>query len=441
MGQAKSKPCNEPAMAGTESYRWWLVGMLWLVCLFNYADRQAIFSAFPLLKREMGLNDVQLGVVGSAFMWMYAAALPLAGLVGDRWSRKFLILGGLAFWSIITFLTAWSRRYEHLVLFRALEGLGEAFYMPASLSLISDYHSPETRSRAMGLHQSSVYAGTVLGGTVAGLCADYYGWRSGFYLFGCAGVVLAGVLLFFLREPSRWRGEERMANGRHQPADVTSTSRQMSSVRRPSPLALLGMPMVLLLMAVFVGANFVAMIFLTWLPSYLNRRFAMSLTLSGLNATLWLQAASVVGVLIGGWLADRWTRRRRGGRMLVQAIGLFAGAPLIFVTGWTLSVPVLVAALAGFGLFKGFYDANIWAALYDFVPQSCRATAMGFMNAIGWFGGGTAPVLIALAAERFGMSIALSATSLIYVLFGTLLLLGLARAATGNLRTFAEEKT
>lgn len=417
MGQAKDNPCNEPTTAATGSYRWWLVAMLWLVCLFNYADRQAIFSVFPLLKGEMHLDDVQLGVVGSAFMWVYAAALPLAGLVGDRWSRKYLILGGLAFWSIITLLTAWSRNYEHLVLFRALEGLGEAFYMPASLSLISEYHGPETRSRAMGLHQSSVYAGTVLGGTVAGLCADHYGWRSGFYLFGCAGVVLAGVLLFFLREPPRRRAIADPANG-------DSVFRAATDVFR--------IPMVLLLMAVFVGANFVAMIFLTWLPSYLNRRFAMSLTLSGLNATLWLQAASVVGVLIGGWLADRWAGRRRGGRMLVQAIGLFAGAPLIALTGWTLSVPVLVVALAGFGLFKGLYDANIWAALYDFVPPPRRATAMGFMNAIGWLGGGTAPVLIALAAERFGMSAALSATSLIYILFGTVLLIGLAGMATAK---------
>jgi MFS family permease len=404
-------------MSHVGSYRWWLVGMLWLICLFNYADRQAIFSVFPLLQREMHLDDVQLGVIGSAFMWVYAATLPLAGLIGDRWSRKYLILGGLAFWSIITLLTAWSRKYEHLVLFRALEGLGEAFYMPASLSLISDYHGPETRSRAMGLHQSSVYAGTVLGGTVAGLCADYYGWRSGFYLFGCSGVFLAVMLLFFLRDPPR-----RKTIG--DPATSDSAFRASAE--------LFCNPMVLLLMAVFVGANFVAMIFLTWLPSYLNRRFDMSLTLSGLNATLWLQAASVVGVLIGGWLADHWAGRRRGGRMLVQAIGLFAGAPLIFLTGWTLSVPVLVAALTGFGLFKGLYDANIWAALYDFVPQSRRATAMGWMNAIGWLGGSTAPVLIALAANHFGMSVALSATSLIYVLFGTLLLIGLAGAAAAK---------
>jgi MFS family permease len=408
MGQAEGNPCSEPT---TGSYRWWLVGMLWLVCLFNYADRQAIFSVFPLLQEEMHLDDVQLGVVGSAFMWVYAAALPLAGLVGDRWSRKYLILGGLTFWSLITLLTALSRKYEHLVLFRALEGLGEAFYMPASLSLLSAYHCPATRSRAMGLHQSSVYAGTVLGGTVAGLCADRYGWRSGFTLFGGAGVLLAGVLLFFLREPLR---PKVIAD----PAAGDSLFRAAADVFR--------IPMVLLLMAVFVGANFVAMIFLTWLPSYLNRRFGMSLTLSGLNATLWLQAASVVGVLIGGWQADRWAGRRRGGRMLVQAVGLFGGAPLIFLTGWTMDVPVMVVALAGFGLFKGFYDANIWAALYDFVPPQRRATAQGFMNAIGWLGGGTAAVLIALAAERFGMSTALSATSLIYVLFGTLLLVGIA---------------
>jgi MFS family permease len=420
MGHANTNLCSEPTPAATGSYRWWLVGMLWMVCLFNYADRQAIFSVFPLLQEEMHLDDVQLGVVGSSFMWVYAAALPLAGLIGDRWNRKYLILGGLTFWSIVTFLTAWSRIYEHLVLFRALEGLGEAFYMPASLSLISEYHGPETRSRAMGLHQSSVYAGTVLGGTVAGICADYFGWRSGFYLFGSTGVVLAIILLFFLRERPRRKAIVDPATGDCAVAHAPGSSPEFH------------IPMVLLLMAVFAGANFVAMIFLTWLPSYLNRRFAMSLTLSGLNATLWLQVASVIGVLIGGWLADRWSGRRRGGRMLVQAIGLFAGAPLIFLTGWTMSVPVLVVALAGFGLFKGLYDANIWAALYDFVPPSRRATAMGFMNSIGWLGGGTAPILIALAAERFGMSYALSATSLIYILFGTLLLLGFTALATRN---------
>ncbi len=404
------------------SYRWAVVGMLWLVCVFNYADRQAIFSVFPRLKAELGIDEVRLGVVGGAFMWVYAAALPFAGVVADRANRKALILGGLLFWSAVTLATGWATQYWHLVLFRALEGLGEAFYYPASMSLLSDYHGKATRSRAMGLHQSSVYVGTVLGGAVAGYCADYYGWRSGFYLFGGLGVALAAVLLFFLREPTRGAADEHPLGkdkGGRRKAEKDNFS---SSFILPPP----SFPMALVLTAVFVGANFVAVIFLTWMPSYLYRAFGMTLTAAGLNATLWLQAASVAGVLCGGWLADRWARRRRGGRPLVQAVGLLAGAPVVFLTGWARGVPVLVAALAGFGFFKGLYDANIWASLYDVVPARRRATAQGLMNAVGWLGAGVAPVAIAAASARYGMAACLSATSAIYLLCGGLLVAGTA---------------
>ena len=391
-------------------YRWAVVGMLWLVCLFNYADRQAIFSVFPVLKKEMALSDVQLGIVGSAFIWAYAAALPFAGVIADRVNRKFLILGGLLFWSIVTLATGLATEYWHLVLFRALEGLGEAFYFPASMSLIADYHGKQTRSRAMGLHQSSVYAGTVLGGVVAGFCGERFGWQSGFYIFGTLGIVLAIVLVFFLREPVR---ETAQAPDARPSWDVFAGVGEVVRI-----------PMALVLAAVFVGANFVAVIFLAWMPSYLNRTFGMSLTMSGLNATFWLQAASVVGVLFGGWLADLWSRRIAGGRPLVQAIGLFMGAPLIALTGWTLDVPTLVVAMAGFGFCKGMYDANIWASLYDVVPAKRRATAQGLMNAIGWLGAGAGPIVIGAVSARYGMGTCLSATSLIYVLFGTLLVIG-----------------
>ena len=177
--------------------------MLWFVCFFNYADRQAIFSVFELLKSEMNLSDVQLGIVGASFMWVYAGVGPIAGLVGDRVNRKTLIIAGLVFWSIITIATALSTRYTHLVLFRALEGFGEAFYFPASMSLLSDYHGPRTRSRAMSIHQSSVYAGTIAGGSVAGVLGEHYGWRSSFCLFGSLGMLLGVLLLLLLREPDR----------------------------------------------------------------------------------------------------------------------------------------------------------------------------------------------------------------------------------------------
>ena len=401
------------------SYKWLVVALLWAVCFFNYADRQAIFSVFPLLKSEMGLSDVQLGIVGSSFMWVYAAAGPLAGLVGDRLRRKTLVIAGLLFWSLITLATALSTTYTHLVIFRALEGFGEAFYFPASMSLLSAYHGTETRSRAMALHQSSVYAGTIAGGSVAGFLGQYYGWRSSFYLFGAAGMLYGLLLLLLLREPAR----DPAADAKESRAGLhTGSASVMATVRE-----LFGNPMVRLLTAVFVGANFVAMIFLTWMPSFLYRKFGMSLAMAGLSGTAYLQIASVIGVISGGVLADRLARRHRAGRMMAQAHGLLLGVPFIFVAGWTLSVPVLILALVGFGYFKGIYDANIWASLHDTVRAEHRASAVGFMNSVGWLGGGIAPVAIAAASERFGMSASISANSVIYLFVGLLLIYGISR--------------
>src|SRR5215831_4472978 len=145
------------------TYKWWVVFMLWFVCFFNYADRQAVFSVFPKLKQEYGFDKVQLGLIGSAFMWVYAFGAPVAGLVGDRLRRKDLILGGCLFWSAITVMTGWCSKLWQFVTVRAAEGFGETFYFPASMSLVSDYHGPGTRSLAMSCHQSSVYIGTIGG--------------------------------------------------------------------------------------------------------------------------------------------------------------------------------------------------------------------------------------------------------------------------------------
>src|SRR5438552_1802251 len=136
------------------NYKWGVVFMLWFVCFFNYADRQAVFSIFPKLKSEFGLSPFQLGIIGSAFMWVYAGAAPIAGFIGDRMRRKDLILGGFFFWSLITTITGWATKFWHFVTIRGLEGFGEAFYFPSSMSLISDYHGRRTRSRALSIHQS-----------------------------------------------------------------------------------------------------------------------------------------------------------------------------------------------------------------------------------------------------------------------------------------------
>jgi len=408
----------------TSRYKWFVVFLLWFVCFFNYADRQAIFSVFPVLQTEMGLSNLQLSFVGASFMYVYALIGPLAGIIGDRLSRKFLIIAGLIFWSVVTMATALSTQYWHLVLCRALEGFGEAFYFPASMALISEYHGPETKSRAMGFHQSSVYAGTIAGGSLAGFLADHWGWRSGFYLFGGAGILLGIILLVLLKEPPRRQHASENVDA-HATLDYTQANLwgDIAGIFRT--------PMVRVLIAVFVGANFVASVFLTWTPKFLKEKFNLTLTMAGFSGTAYLQTASMVGVVVGGVLADRLARRYLGGRMMAQALGLFGGVAFIFLTGWTLQMPLLILALTCFGFFKGIYDANIWASLYDVVKPERRATAVGLMNSIGWLGAAIAPTIIAVASSKYGMSACLSANSLIYLLFGILMVWGVRRYMRG----------
>ncbi len=389
--------------------------MLWCVCFFNYADRQAIYAVFPKLKQELGFNNVQLALIGSAFMWVYAAGAPIAGYITDRFRRKDLILGGCLFWSFVTIATGWSSRLWQFVTVRALEGFGETFYFPASISLASDYHDGRTRSRALAWHQSSVYIGTILGSWVGAFFAEHYGWRVGFYFFGGAGMLLAIVLYNFLREPARGEAEAEVS--------IAAAASQRPPTFEETFTAIFQSPVVPLLMLAFVGANFVATIFLTWAPTFLVEKFGFKLTSAGLSGTIFIHLASAISVPIAGWLADRLTQRRAGGRMIVQAAGLLVGAAFVLLVGKVDTRGALLASMTGFGICKGFYDSGIFASLYDAVEPRVRGTAAGLMNTVGWGGGALGPLFVGFATmygrkptEVENMSDAIAFGSLIYLL-------------------------
>jgi MFS family permease len=374
------------------SYKWWVVFMLWFVCFLNYADRQAISSVLPLLAREFSLDKVQLGLIGSAFAWVYAAAAPVAGVVADRIPRKKVLLLACVVWSMFTLATACCDRLSLFVVVRALTGLGESFYFPAAMALISDYHAVGTRSRAMSWHQSAVYAGTILGSWLAAVLAERSGWRMPFFLFGPAGVVLALVLARWLQEPER---------GAAEPTPTEAGSRGGVSLSVPATLRLiLRTPAALLLMGGFLCANFVAVIFLTWTPTFLVEKFHYAIGAAGLTGTVYIHLASAVAVPVAGWLADRLVRRWRSGRMLVQTLGLLIGAGFVFLVGQTASATTLVVAMACFGLCKGFYDSGIFASLYDVIEPRARGTAAGLINTVGWGGGALGPLFVGLACKH-----------------------------------------
>jgi MFS family permease len=406
------------------TYKWWVVGMLWFICFFNYADRQAIFSVLKLLEGEFRFSKGEQGLIGGAFMWVYALMSPFAGQVGDRLRRKTVILVGLYIWSIVTGFTAACSSVKQFIVVRATEGLGETFYFPASMSLISDYHSRRTRSRAMGLHQTSVYAGTVGGGALAGWLGQDLGWRVPFVAFGVLGVVLGIVLFAFIREPARNEAERIEAGGVETPPPT------------PVPLGaflkeVANTPTLLILFLAFVGANSVAGVFLTWTPTFLTESFGLSVKQSAIVSSLALWIPCILGSIAGGLWADRWRRRTPGGRILSQASGMILGAPFIVVAGLTGDISsghaaplwMAVVALVGFGFFKGIYDANIWASMYDVVTPSRRGTALGIANMVGWLGAGVSAPVIGYAVD-YGvpMSTAIAYTSIAYLLVGLLLI-------------------
>ncbi len=408
----------QTALSNLSHYRWHVVGMLWAISFFNYADRQAIFSVLPLIQKQMGLTTVELGLLGSAFAWVYGLGGQFAGVIVDRVRRKTAILGGLFAWSIICMATAAFSSFKSLFVLRALEGLGETFYYPASMSLLSDYHGKATRSKAIGLHQTSVYVGTIAGGFFAGLIGQVYGWRWSFVVFGGLGVVLGFILNKFLHEPKR--GAAEFADQGLNPDDA-----HLPALSVPDFLKVVWRtPTVLLLMGAFLCANFVAVVLLSWMPSFLYKEFNMNLAMAGLTATLYVQLASMVGSISGGWLADFWRTRSPRGRILVQAIGVLGGAPFVALCGLTHSLPMLIFALTAWGLFKGLYDANIFASVFDVVQPEARGSAAGFMNSVGWLGGGgSAPLVIGLIAESRGIGAGIAMASVVYLAAGALLLI------------------
>jgi len=395
----------------TRLYSWMVVALLWVVALLNYLDRQVIFSVFPLIRADLSATDVQLGLLATAFLWVYAAVSPFGGYLADRFGRRRVILASLGVWSAVTWLTAHASNYPQLLAARALMGVSEAFYLPAALALIADYHSERTRSLATGLHQSGLYTGIVIGGFGGGWAGQYYGWRAAFLALGLGGLVYVVILAAALRrEPAR------------DALPATLVSRQGLG-------ALVASRGLMILVVANALASVAYWCVYTWLPLYLFERFHMSLAGAGFSATFYIQAASFAGILAGGVLADRWSRTQPRSRLFTQSIGLAAAGPFLFLVGWTASEWVLVAALVMFGLGRGFFDCNLMPVVCQIVAPGLRATTYGVLNLTSCLAGGVIAAAGGMLKESIGLGGALQFSGIL--LAGAALLL-LAVRPTGT---------
>lgn len=359
---------------------WLVVGLLWVVACLNYLDRLTLASMRDSVKAEIAMTDAQFGLLTSVFLWVYGVLSPAGGFIADRFSRKGVIVGSLAVWSAVTWLTGMMQSFEGMFITRALMGISEACYIPAALALIADYHQGRTRSLATGIHMSGVYAGAALGG-LGGYIAEHYSWRQGFAWFGLAGLGYALVLLFLLRDYKQKPDglEPGAAGARKAGGEVRVLEAFRALFGQYSFWALL------VYFCLFALANWGIN---GWLPTYLREQFRLGEGKAGLSATSYIQLASFAGVVVGGWWSDRWARTNVRGRLYVPVIGFFLGGPFLFLMA---STSVFLAAIAGmlvYGLGRGFSDASTMPILCQIVNPKYRATGYGFLNLFSTLIGG-----------------------------------------------------
>ena len=381
-------------------YKWELIILLWLAFFLNQADRQIFNVVLSLIKSDLQLTDAQLGLVAAVLIWTYGLFVPLSGYAGDVWSRKKIIGISLLFWSVATVFTGVSATVWHLILLRGIAtGGGEAFYAPSANALISEYHH-KTRAFAMSLHQTAVYFGIVSSGFLAGYIGEQYGWRSAFYLFGFAGVLLAVVIFL------------RLKNNR---SDNDSVPVEQKIPFREAISVLFQKPTAVLLTLAFAGMVFVNVGYLTWMPTFLLERFGLSLSAAGFNSMFYHHAAAFAGVLIGGKLSDRWAKKRPRARLEIQAVSFLLGAPFIYLMGVGTSEKVVYLSLAGFGFFRGVYDSNIFASLYEVIAPRYRSSASGVMLMGAFLTGAFAPYLLGVLKPTIGLAAGIAMLSVVYL--------------------------
>jgi MFS family permease len=368
-------------------YKWELLGLLFLAFFFYFADRAIFGVVLSSIRAELALTDSQLGLVNTVMFFALALCMPVAGYIGDRFSRKWIITISLVFWSGATMCTGLATGMIGLIAFRSLATAGsESFYSPAAYSLLATFHR-ETRAFAMAVHQTAVYVGVMTSGFLGGVIADRWGWRAAFYVFGGIGIFLGLLFIFRLKDAPR-------------------TATGTGAVEPLHPVQALGrlfrVPTAVLLTVGFTAIVFVNNAYITWAPRLLQEKFGLSMTQAGGYSMFYHHITALAAVLLGGHLSDRWVRRHPRARLLMMTVAMLAGAPMILLLGLSPQATGVYVAMAAFGLCRGLYECNTHAALFDVIEPRYRGSAVAIMVMVGFIIGSQSPWLLGWFADHFG---------------------------------------
>lgn len=378
-----------------KAYPWIVVGLLWIVALLNYMDRQMLSTMRDAMQIDISELEsaVNFGRLMAIFLWIYGLVSPFAGAIADRVSRKWLIIASLGVWSAVTTLMSFCTNYNEIFWLRALMGVSEALYIPAALSLIADYHTGKSRSFAIGIHMTGLYLGQAVGGFGATLAAAF-SWQQTFHWFGVIGIAYAVLLMVLLYEKRDVAQE-----------NISATPEQKIPVLK-------GFGMIFSNMAFWVILFFFASTSLpgwatkNWLPTLFADSLNTPMSQAGPISTITIALSSFLGILAGGPLSDKWVKRNVKGRVYTSAIGLATMIPALILLGLGKGMFAAVAAGLFFGIGYGMFDTNNMPILCQFVPSKLRATAYGIMNMTGVMMGAVCTQILGKWAEGGNLGLA-----------------------------------
>ena len=355
-------------------YPWVVVGLLWVVAFLNYVDRQMLATMKQAMMPDFAeLNSAEnFGILMAIFLWIYAFMSPLSGIIADRINRKWLIITSLFIWSAVTLLMGFATSFNQLYTLRAIMGVSEAFYMPTAMAMIVDYHQGKNRSLAVGIHMTGIYLGQAMGGFGA-MISTNYSWQTTFHSFGIIGTLYSIILMIFLKEK---RSDEV-----EQPIKGTFTQEFVEAFI--GMRTLLGSISFWVILFYFASPSFPGWATKNWLPTLIASSLKIPMYYAGPLSTITLSLSSLVGVLVGGIISDRWIQRNLRGRIYTGVIGLALTIPSLLLLALSGSIVPIVIGAIGFGFGFGIFDVNNMPILCQFAVPRHRATGYGLMNLVG----------------------------------------------------------
>jgi predicted MFS family arabinose efflux permease len=400
----------------SKGHAYYVFVLLFLLFMFDWIDRQVIASLFPYLKQDWGLTDTQCGLLISVVYWCFVILVLPVSVLMDRWNRKTPIALMAATWSLATVGCALTRNFGQLFTARAIIGVGEAAYTPGGLSMISGLFPQRIRATMVGIWNAAPPLGIVLGVLAGGYIATHYGWRHAFGIVGLPGFII-GLLFFFVRD---YRAVDLAVTVHNERGSEAKRKMSKGDVFRQ----LVGTPSLMLTYFAYAGNMFLSVSLVNWLPTYFHRVENLPVDKASARASV-LFLLAIVSSALGGFLADRWQKKRANARMLLPALAsafvavctfsaftFFREGPRYFV--------LLLSSLTG-----TFFPACGHAVTQDVVHPGLRATSSsGNLLVQHFLGSALGPLIVGMLSDKYNIGTALAVVSLVPLISAVLWFIG-----------------